>query len=299
MFWPENSKSGGSVVQNILSSFRSVLIAVVSCSLLLSPVDPAYARGKSDGEELRIPAPPGIHGSLRVTMPPLPPGIPIPVPVPGPPAVVEKSRERSRPSTHHDYNWSRDDHRYYSRHKSDWRHDRGRHRDWYRPHGSVYRSIPSEAFALSIAGGMFFFHMGNYYRRSHEGYVVVQAPLGARVRGLPEWCSPLYIDGRRYYVCDDVYYESDGSDFVVIERPSRGDYSIEVGDEVRISVEHLNVRSGPGTRYKVVSQLYRGDVVEVGGIEGKWYYVNLADGLYGWVLQEYVGLYRRKNEAKG
>jgi len=284
-------------VQKAWYSFRSVLIFIVSGSLLLSPIVPAYARAKQDDGEIEIPVPaPGMHPSMKVQLPPLPPGIP--APVPGSPVFVEKHREQPRPPADRDYGSNRHDPRDYSRNKPDWRHDRDRD-NWYRPHGSLYRNLPAEAFALSIAGGMFFYHMGAYYRQTDEGYVVVQAPLGARVRTLPERCSPLYIDGRSYYVCDDVYYEPDGVEYVVIERPARGDYRIEVGDEVRVTAEFLNVRSGPGKRYKVVSQLFRGDVVEVGGIDGEWYYVRLANGLYGWIMQEHVGLYRSRYEVKG
>ncbi len=130
--------------------------------------------------------------------------------------------------------------------------------------------------------------MGNYYRQTDEGYVVVQAPLGARIRNLPERCSPLDIDGRRYFVCDDVYYEGDGDEFVVIEKPSSDDYLVEVGEKVRIKADSLNVRSGPGKRFDIVGKLYRDDVVEVGGMEGEWYHVTPIDGAHGWILQEHA-----------
>jgi uncharacterized protein YgiM (DUF1202 family) len=164
----------------------------------------------------------------------------------------------------------------------------------------VYRSLPAEAFALSIAGAAFFYHMGVYYRHTHDGYVVVQAPLGARVRILPDNCSTLYLDGRRYYDCDEVYYEPDGDEYIVIERPSSHQYpDVEIGDEVRIKAEYLNVRSGPGERYRVIDKLYRGDIVEVGGIDREWYYVRLPRGQYGWIMRDYARFHRGKNEVKG
>jgi hypothetical protein len=266
--------------------------------MLLSPALPVYARGKSDAHDNSLPFPPGVHSSLKVTMPPLPPGIP--VPVPGSPVFVEKHREPERHSPGRDYGSNRHDSRDYRHNDSRWRNDRGR--DWpHRPHGSVHRSLPAEAFALSVAGAAFFFHMGNYYRHTPTGYVVVQAPFGARVRALPEErCSTLYIDGRRYYNCDDVYYEPDGDEYVVIERPSvQYQAEIEVGDEVRVKAEFLNVRSGPGTRYRAVSKLYRGDIVEIGGMDGEWYYVRLPNDLYGWIMREHTRLHRSRHEVKG
>ncbi|MBU1568287.1 MAG: SH3 domain-containing protein [Proteobacteria bacterium] len=226
-------------------------------------------------------------------MPPLPPGIP--VPVPRSPDFVEKHREPDRPSPGRDYGSNRHDNRDYRHDNSRWRNDRGR--DWHpRSHGSVHRSLPAEAFALSVAGAAFFFHMGTYYRHTPTGYVVVQAPFGARVRALPERCSPLYIDGRRYYDCDDVYYEPQGDEYVVIERPSAQQAGVEIGDEVRIKADFLNVRSGPGTRYRVVSNLYRDDIVEIGGMDGEWYYVQLPDGSYGWIMRGYIRLHRNRHK---
>ncbi len=224
-------------------------------------------------------------------MPPLPPGIPVPVPVPGSPVFVEKHRES--------YGSNRHDSRDYRHNDSQSRHDRGR--DWqHRSHGSVHRNLPVGALALSVAGAAFFFHMGNYYRHTPTGYVVVQAPFGARVRVLPERCSTLYIDGRSYYNCDDVYYEPDGDEYVVIERPSvQYQAEVEVGDEVRVKAEFLNVRSGPGTRYRAVGKLYRGDIVEIGGIDGEWYYVRLPNDLYGWIMREHTRLHRSRHEVKG
>lgn len=280
-------------------SFRSVLALIISGSFLLSPVIPAYARAGSDAIDGQIPLPPGINSSRKVMMPPLPPGVPVPPPVSRSSVVVDIHRERHWSPADREYGSNRHDSHDYWQHRHDWRNDR--YRDWYhRPHGSVYRSLPAEVFALSVAGTAFFYHMGTYYRQTPAGYVVVQAPFGARVRVLPESCSTLYIDGRRYYDCEDVYYEPDGDDYIVVERPS-GHYpvAVAIGDEVRIKAEFLNVRSGPGTRYRAVSKLYRGEIVEVGGIDGEWYYVRLPNGQYGWIMREHARLYKSRNEAKG
>jgi hypothetical protein len=278
--------------------FRNVAVLLLSGSLLLSPAGFVHARGNSDDQDITIPAPPGFPTIARLPVPGLPHGVPVPVPgpVPGVPFFVEKHREWQRPPEVREQGPNRYDNREYSRNRPNQRddYDSGRHS---RPHGRMYRNLPFEAFALSVAGAAFFFHMGNYYQHTDEGYVVVQAPLGARIRTLPERCSPLSIDGRRYYGCDDVYYEMDGDEYIVVEKPSPreyrnepagGDFRVGVGDEVGIKVESLNVRSGPGTRFKVIGQLYRGEVVEVSGMEGEWYSFRLPNGSYGWILQEHA-----------
>lgn len=274
----------------VRNGWRSLTIAAVAASLLITPVSPCLGKGRPDHHDHKVPGPP----DLKVTVGRhLPPGLPVPVPFPVPVPRVEvevrhDDRHYSRPrSDRHDHRWYRYDQR------------RDYYRHYYRPHGSFYSTLPAGVLTLSLAGGLFYYHMGTYYRPSDRGYVVVRAPIGARVRVLPEECSPLYIDGRRYFVCDDVYYQPDGDDYVVIERPSRPDFRVDVGDEVRISADFLNLRSGPGQQHRVVGQLYRGDIVEVGAIEGGWYYVSLPDGVYGWIKGEFATLYRASGEIKG
>jgi hypothetical protein len=269
---------------------RGFLVFVLAVSFLVAPLVPAYARGRDDGGHgiplpPGLPLPPGVSGSLRVTAPPLPPGVPVPVPVPGVPYV-----ERHRYPPDRVYVSSRRDHRDYR-----YRPDYYRHR----PYGSVHHSLPAGFFALSVAGAAFFYHSGLYYRQTPAGYVVVQAPFGARVRVLPEECTDVYIDGRRYYDCDEVFYEPDGDEYIVIERPSGFRIIAEVGDEVRVKAEYLNVRSGPSTRHRSISKLYRGDVVEVGGVDGEWYYIRLANGQDGWIMRDYTRIHRTRNDVKG
>lgn len=280
--------------------FRSVVVLLLSGSLLLSPAASVHARGNADDPDITVPVPPGLplKGRVHVPAPPLPHGVPVPVPgpIPGVPVIVENPRERDRPPVVRERGWERHDRRDYSRNRPHPPRDYGR--DWQpRPHGSIHRSLPFEAFALSVAGAAFFFHMGNYYRHTDEGYVEVEAPIGARIRILPDGCSSLTIDGLRYYNCSDVYYEMDGDEYIVVEKPSGrtyrsepagGDYRVEIGDDVWPKVDALNVRSGPGTGFKVIGQLYRGEAVEVSGMEGEWYSFRLPNGSLGWILQEYV-----------
>ncbi len=269
-------------MSSVRKGWRAVTVSVVAAGLLSTSAGPVFCRDMSDsGDRYRHDQP-----NLKVTVGrPLPPGVPLPR------VEVEVSRDRYgrdyRPPRRHDYD----------RYRYDWRRDYYRH--YYRPHGHYYPSLPTGFLSLSLPGGLFYYHMGTYYRPSDGGYVAVPAPLGARIRVLPENCSPFYVDGRRYFVCDEVYYRPDGDDYVVIERPSRPDFRVEVGDEVRINADFLNMRSGPGQSHRVVGQLYRGDVVEVGAIEGDWYYVGLSDKIYGWVKREYTTLYRASDEVKG
>ncbi len=244
---------------------RCFVVPILTASLLLGPSFSAFGRG--------------------LPMPPLPPGLPFP----GPPVVVVEKRG------HVDYR----DHRPYRHDRRDWRYNHRPHSRW--SYGRVHRSLPVGVISLHLGGAMFYYHSGTYYRSGPKGYVVVEPPVGARVRVLPDTCLPVDFEGRRYYDCNEVCYEADGEDYVVIESLPRTYVSLvaEAGDAVRVKADSLNVRTGPGTRYQTVGQLYRGEVVEVAGRDQDWYHIILADGSYGWVLRDHTRFYRTKDEVKG
>ena len=50
----------------------------------------------------------------------------------------------------------------------------------------------------------------------------------------------------------------------------------------------LNVRSGPGTEFSILREIYPGDQVKVLGRNGNWLRVRLLNGPKGWVHKDYV-----------
>lgn len=75
---------------------------------------------------------------------------------------------------------------------------------------------------------------------------------------------------------------------VIIEQPSYvSTYAIET---IIVTASLLNVRSGPGGDFAVISLVYQGDrlVVYGYGVSSEWLYVELPSGEFGWVLAEYT-----------
>jgi N-acetylmuramoyl-L-alanine amidase len=56
----------------------------------------------------------------------------------------------------------------------------------------------------------------------------------------------------------------------------------------RTSDGYLNMRSGPGTNYRIIQRLYAGQGVNDTGSNGNWLRVQLADGSTGWVSSRYL-----------
>jgi uncharacterized protein YgiM (DUF1202 family) len=59
----------------------------------------------------------------------------------------------------------------------------------------------------------------------------------------------------------------------------------------------LNVRSGPGRNFSVRYQVSQGAVLEIRGNAPGWYYVQLPNGHYGWVMTQFAA--RASSPADG
>jgi len=76
--------------------------------------------------------------------------------------------------------------------------------------------------------------------------------------------------------------------FVIVpDRPPVGGGGGGIGGGNAVATANLNLRSGPGTRYRVIDILQRGQTVRVSSCQGGWCRVN-ASGLNGWAAQNYL-----------
>jgi uncharacterized protein YgiM (DUF1202 family) len=55
---------------------------------------------------------------------------------------------------------------------------------------------------------------------------------------------------------------------------------------VNIAASTLNVRAQPGRNFPVIDQLHAGDIVTVYGTTPGWFYIELPNGYFGWVMTE-------------
>lgn len=93
--------------------------------------------------------------------------------------------------------------------------------------------LPAGHLRLSVGGSPFFYHGGVFYRSQGSAYIVVTAPIGARVRSLPTGFVSFSIGTRRYYHLNATYYfyEPETQEYVVVAKP-------EGASEALATVEH-------------------------------------------------------------
>ena len=70
-----------------------------------------------------------------------------------------------------------------------------------------------------VRGAAFYFNAGVFYRSSTAGYLVVHAPLGARVSVLPSGYISFSVGLRRYFHINNTYYLQDKESYLVVEKP--------------------------------------------------------------------------------
>ncbi|OFX83393.1 MAG: hypothetical protein A2W99_11700 [Bacteroidetes bacterium GWF2_33_16] len=104
-------------------------------------------------------------------------------------------------------------------------HHRERHAPNHRyrdlPHwGYKYKVVPKGAFLLRHSGINYHYHSGIYYRPYGDTYVIVRAPIGVRVRTLPNGTVHFVIGGRRYFYYYGTYYvRSVNDDYITVAPP--------------------------------------------------------------------------------
>ncbi len=81
--------------------------------------------------------------------------------------------------------------------------------------------LPPHYEAIVVHKNNYFYHSGFFYRKSPRGYIVIGAPIGARIRTLPLGYSVIKLGGLSYYYLNGAYYNYIPSEniYVVVNKP--------------------------------------------------------------------------------
>jgi hypothetical protein len=162
-------------------------------------------------------------------------------------------------------------------------------------YGEVYHGLPHGYHTVWAGRKKYFYHHGDFYQSGPRGFIVVRAPVGAVVAYLPIGFTTVVIGGIPYYYYDNVYYQKGPSGYIVAEPPPGApapppgvEPSPAEAGQVAVTAELLNVRSGPGLNQPVLSQVVKGTVLIIQGSAEGWYYVQLPNGQFGWVMARFT-----------
>lgn len=158
---------------------------------------------------------------------------------------------------------------------------------------AAIKAPPHGCAAVKVGGVRYHYRNGIFYQKGPRGFSVVAAPMGAVVASRPGGCVKIVVGGVPYFRHNGVYYQKVKKGYKVVPKPRNvvainDRQAINSGDKVRVSVGQLNIRSGPGKKYKVKTVVVRNKKMKVLGSAPNWLYVKYSKNRYGWVKAKFV-----------
>jgi hypothetical protein len=91
--------------------------------------------------------------------------------------------------------------------------------------------LPTGHKKIVIGKANYYYNSGVFYKKSTAGYVVIKAPIGARINALPVGYITVYYHGRPYFHYYGTYYAYDDTinEYVVVEAPEEAEAFEETG----------------------------------------------------------------------
>ena len=105
-----------------------------------------------------------------------------------------------------------------------------------RRHAAVIVTLPRERTKVRVGGREFYYSRGVFYRTGPRGYITVPAPIGARIRVLPDGYSTVTIAGGPLFAYYGTYYRYDPVDksYVVVNPPGKDQAPVQTQDIVEM-----------------------------------------------------------------
>ncbi|ACN13236.1 conserved hypothetical protein (SH3-like domain protein) [Desulforapulum autotrophicum HRM2] len=155
---------------------------------------------------------------------------------------------------------------------------------------------PGPLFELIIVGGHhLFFRDGAFYHRAPAGYVPVPPPEGAVIPMLPPGYGIRIVDDAKYYYFNGVCYVRVAGGYMVVAPhvltaagEKEDSQIVKCKGQVSVTVDMLNVRSGPGMKYEAAFLAYKGETLNIYQESKGWLYVELPSGKLGWVDKRFT-----------
>ncbi len=109
----------------------------------------------------------------------------------------------------------------------------------YHKRGHEVRYLPTRHREIRVGGHPYYYASGMFYQPITGGYVVVGAPIGARVNMLPPGYISFGFGTSRYFYVNTTYYlwSNQTREYVVVEKPAGADKAILSNTEMAQSAQ--------------------------------------------------------------
>lgn len=109
---------------------------------------------------------------------------------------------------------------------------RGGYGPWVPPGHVIHGPLPG-AYPLHVHGHPYYYHQGVFYRpRGSGAYVVVSAPIGARVPMLPPGYVTIGVGPHDYFYLNATFFLWDAAtrEYVVVEKPEQAEEAVAAAE---------------------------------------------------------------------
>ncbi|GMR05087.1 MAG: hypothetical protein BMS9Abin23_1020 [Thermodesulfobacteriota bacterium] len=164
--------------------------------------------------------------------------------------------------------------------------------------GQFARRLPKRRHRVVVRDREYFYRRGLFYYRRPRGFVVVGPPIGTIVASLGVRYKRIWVGGALYYYYSSIFYRRVPRGFVVVEPPATATVLLAppaivepaepATGSVLVTSARLNVRTGPDLYNPVIYQVLEDEVLIIRGKAPGWLYVELPNGKYGWVMEQYT-----------
>jgi hypothetical protein len=76
--------------------------------------------------------------------------------------------------------------------------------------------MPNGHIVVSYMGNRYFFHEGSFFSRHRDGFVVINAPVGAKVPSLPSGSSRVSVNGETLFSANHTLFRRVPDGFIVV-----------------------------------------------------------------------------------
>jgi Family of unknown function (DUF6515) len=133
--------------------------------------------------------------------------------------------------------------------------------------GHSYKVAPKNAFIISHSGKKYHYSSGIYYKRVGTNYIIAKAPVGIRVRSLPEGRIKFILNKRKYFYYYGTYYVKSGNEkeFIAVKPPKGAKVDALPEGYSNVEINGDDLYEFEGIYYKAVTDDNNQELYEVVG----------------------------------
>ncbi|HKI75119.1 MAG TPA: DUF6515 family protein, partial [Pseudomonadales bacterium] len=102
------------------------------------------------------------------------------------------------------------------------------------PVGRIEHRLPDRHVVINVRRHPYYYYGGTYYDRWNGSFVIINAPIGARIGTLPSGYLSFMIGPTRYFYFGGTYYIHNHDEYEVVQAPAEADQIVNAAEQEMI-----------------------------------------------------------------